>query len=107
MHISRNENCPCGSSFKYKKCCGSLDSIDISNITTKIKNISHHQLSQSKKISTSVKEISSLIASGQISHAQYLLQKIGNKAASNLRHQNFFFEKLEWLAEALIEFENS
>ncbi len=90
MHISRNENCPCGSSLKYKNCCGSINSIDISNATTKIQNISHHELSQSEKISTSVKELSSLIASGQISHAQYLLQKIGDKAASNPYLLNFW-----------------
>jgi protein O-GlcNAc transferase len=83
MKISRNENCPCGSDLKYKNCCGSLASIDTSNITTNIQNISHYALSQSEKINTSVMELSSLIASGQISHAQYLLQKIGDKAASN------------------------
>ena len=90
MKISRNENCPCGSSLKYKNCCGSLDSIDTSSTNTNIQNISHHELYRSEKLNTSVKELSSLIASGQISHAQYLLQKIGDKAASNPYLLNFW-----------------
>lgn len=91
MHISRNENCPCGSSLKYKYCCGSLASIDESNTTAmNIQNISHHQLNQSEKVSTSFEELSSLIASRQISRAQYLLQKIGGKATSNPYLLNFW-----------------
>lgn len=90
MKISRNENCPCGSSLKYKHCCGSLASIDESNTAMKIQNIAHHQLPQSEKVTTSFQEISSLIASGQISRAQYLLQKIEDRATLNPYLLNFW-----------------
>ena len=32
VKVSRNEPCPCGSGKKYKKCCGSKDTVLITDV---------------------------------------------------------------------------
>ncbi len=84
MKISRNQECPCGSSLKYKNCCGNLVSIQEIEATSKPGG------RFSEIVNTSLHEISNLIEIGKINNAQYLLQKINGVDKSNPYILNFW-----------------